>query len=153
MDQGRARRAGGAHCTGAALGAAGGRADLSAGHFLVQCHCKSVDDIKLNFKKTSNFQLMTFKLESASQKQINHDSSGPDHNIVPLLFLIAASITLKGNSVIRLPGSYYPAGKLAKLKGYRLRCYAVCYNSCRDFQGTTFRLYFFFCDSNTVSKE
>lgn len=37
------RRAVGARCTGAALGAAGGRADLSAGHFLVQGHYKSVD--------------------------------------------------------------------------------------------------------------
>ena len=38
------RRAGGAHCTGAASGAACGRAGCSAGHFLVQGHCKSVEE-------------------------------------------------------------------------------------------------------------
>lgn len=36
------KRAAGARCTGAALGAAGGRADLSAGHFLVH-RCRSVE--------------------------------------------------------------------------------------------------------------
>lgn len=41
---GRVRRAGGAHCTEAASGAAGGRAGWSAGHFLVRGHCKSVDE-------------------------------------------------------------------------------------------------------------
>lgn len=42
MGPGRARKAAGARCTRAALGAAGGRADLSAGHFLVR-RCRSVD--------------------------------------------------------------------------------------------------------------
>lgn len=39
---GRARRAGGARCTGAAWGAEGGGADWSAGHFLVRGRCRSV---------------------------------------------------------------------------------------------------------------
>lgn len=42
---GRVRRAGGARCTGAASAAAGGRADLSAGHFLVRGRCRSVDKL------------------------------------------------------------------------------------------------------------
>lgn len=41
---GRVRRAGGARCTAAASGAACGRAGWSAGHFLVQGHCMSVDE-------------------------------------------------------------------------------------------------------------
>ena len=40
---GRVRRAVGARCTGAAWGEEGGRAGWSAGHFLVQGHCMSVD--------------------------------------------------------------------------------------------------------------
>lgn len=41
---GRVRKAGGAHCIGAASGAVGGRAGWSAGHFLVQHHCMSVNE-------------------------------------------------------------------------------------------------------------
>lgn len=50
MDPGMVRKAGGAHCTEAASGAAGGRAGLSAGHFLVQGHYTSVGEkfIKLD---------------------------------------------------------------------------------------------------------
>lgn len=44
------RRAAGARCTGAASGAAGARADLSAGHFLVH-RCRSVDKNPENLKK------------------------------------------------------------------------------------------------------
>lgn len=53
--------AGGARCTGVVLGVADGRADLSAGHFLVQDHYKSVD-IKWNFNKTIYFQYLIYNV-------------------------------------------------------------------------------------------
>lgn len=40
------RRAEGAHCTGAASGAAGGTIGSSAGHFLVLGHCRSEEEQK-----------------------------------------------------------------------------------------------------------
>lgn len=42
MGPDRVKMAEGARCTRAAWGAAGGRVDWSAGHFLVRGHCMSV---------------------------------------------------------------------------------------------------------------
>lgn len=40
---GRVKKVEGVRCTGTVWGAAGGRAGWSAGHFLVQGHCMSVE--------------------------------------------------------------------------------------------------------------
>lgn len=55
------KKAGGARCTGVVSGVADGRADLSAGHFLVQHHYKSVDT-KWNFNKTIYFQYLIYNV-------------------------------------------------------------------------------------------